>query len=501
MPRLPIPEISGRRLSTQPISRQLDPNAASQSARGLQEISRAIGGVASAWQDAQDLDQTLTNQNKLEKETSDILKTGQEDTDYNNYEKYHTDLDKVFDSSLEGFTNSNAKNRFKPTANHHINSAKAQIDDMFRKKMISHTRVESLKQYEVNRDNFFRSGNVDFLNKQRNLTKDMFEKGFVNEEYVFNEDKRLQEWDYDRAVNDASINRDIALEKYKNDEYDVPDDRKDELLKEMKNVGDRSDLEKEISLLGTQNGKMQEIDNILDDPKVPYDNKALSINQAEHLGLIPKEYAISARRVIKSRKAINASTSTKESARVIRMIYDANQRFEKGYSAEKDRDYLKKLKDIKVHINDLNASGLLSIDESDKLRSELSTATKKKQSEATIDLLYSDKYKQADESFKNTMPSYMRDEALREYFYAVEGKTVSVEEGAKIANGIADSLNIRTREESLDMVDKVNSNDPIPNDEILSVTGYTVQDIEFTAQQEGMTVDEVYNQLRTGLGK
>lgn len=126
----------------------------------------------------------------------------------------------------------------------------------------------------------------------------------------------------------------------------------------------------------------------------------------------------------------------------------------------------------------------------------MTTATKKKQSEATQELRYTTKYRQADEMFKNTVPDYMRDEALRDFFYRTSGKDLSSEEAADIANQVADTLKGAARMEALGVIERLEKDETVSDDEILRITGYTHDQIVATGKTRGMTTAEVYAELR-----
>jgi hypothetical protein len=495
MPKLPRYD-SERALSTQAPNVQRNLDIAAQGGRDTQTLGKAAQKIAQVWQDAKDFSETLDASNSFDEGQRAIANRMQSDPEYRR-EQANEDMDVLYSESLQGFSNNEARMKWDVQARSATNAAKIRADGFYRQKELDHTKAQLVVAHNANLDKYLASPTDADLANQIALIQGAYDKGIVSEIFLENEKIKLESWPKLKALRVAESDPKAAMQMIENANYD-PQEKK-RMEKEILNVAKKVDLERELNILVRQEEGMNTIDEMMANPALSLDQKTLEINKAEHSGLIPKSFATSARRVVTSTKDVMATTSTPEFSQTIRMIYDANSRFDTSYTANKNKEYLKKLSDIKTHINNIQADGKIDRTDAQKLRQELLTATKKKQSEATQDLLHSSTYRDADEAFKSTVPSYMRDEALREYFYRTEGKTLSKEEAYVVRSQVADSLNTGNREKTLDVLDAMTEGKEISDEDVLALTGASEEDVIHTAEQNGISVEEVYTRLRLRL--
>lgn len=140
---------------------------------------------------------------------------------------------------------------------------------------------------------------------------------------------------------------------------------------------------------------------------------------------VSSTWASSARRYVNSVKRVDAKTNNETLNGIVRMMYDANTVIgAKGTEdASTSKEYLRRIGQIRSEILDRRADGKLSAEDELKLNKKLESLSQEKFSRATEGIAQGGKpwarnnYKIADDYFRENVPEYLRETALREYFY------------------------------------------------------------------------------------
>jgi hypothetical protein len=239
-----------------------------------------------------------------------------------------------------------------------------------------------------------------------------------------------------------------------------------------------------------------------------YYTARLSIDKAELNGGISKGFATQARRVIKSTKALEATTDDNKFGDIIQLVNDANAKYGRKYNVEQ---YLSEVSSIRGEVMKAQASGQISQDHANKLYNSIATMTSKTTSEATQRLPSRGDYTVAIDTFEKTINPIYNGTALRRYFDLSNGKDLSNEGQKDLALKVADEISNEKRAEVQDAVKraiiKKNSSPiqktvdtqtlaPLSNDDVLSRLGATIEDVTYTMEQTGLSEEQVFEKLR-----
>jgi len=357
-------------LTTQPGSVQRDINAEAQAGRNIQNIGKAAQDIASVWQGAKDFTETLKGQNTLDNGQNEIFKKAQLDPDYDNSAVYHEDLARVRDSSLEGFSSNLARQRFQVTAQNQSAAASIKIDGLFRSKLVDHGKAEIVRSHEKNHAAYI-AGDITAKDKQSEVVANGFEKGFVNAVFVANEDIKFLDWEYDRAIYDAEKDPFTTLENI--DSYDVPAGKKDDLVREIKQIAEIQVKKEDIAVLQTQSQtKKQYLETS--------DNRSLSDNlklleKGLEFKTMNKDWAESRRAALLSPLGIGAGTQNAYLAEVTELINEAEAAYGFHDDEKAATEYYKALEDAEVAVQVGIKNGLLSQTAAKKLNSMIYNKT------------------------------------------------------------------------------------------------------------------------------
>ena len=234
----------------------------------------------------------------------------------------------------------------------------------------------------------------------------------------------------------------------------------------------------------------QELLLALDSPEGDSFNKTLEINQLEIEGKISKPFAVQARRLVTSQKAVDALTTNDDMAGLITQMYDLNAIAEIDASG-----YLDGMQSIDTKIAKLRADGKISASDAVKLQNQKKTLTASKVAGATQDIAIF--FTDASDTFKS-LPPEQRGAAMRQMFYATEGNfDLSQEEMVAKANNIVDTINKDTRGKVLTSVNATLASQRNSSDaEFLKAQGFSDADVKETATKYRITEQEVIQRLR-----
>lgn len=245
------------------------------------------------------------------------------------------------------------------------------------------------------------------------------------------------------------------------------------------------------SLQTTQNA--QSITDLVNDPSDTYMNKRLKIDKMSLAGQISPEIAGKAIRVLNAQKDVDAVTDSGEMGKIVQNIYDLNSN-----QSMNNSDYLKGVQGIHEMILEKQAQGLLNPQDVIKMNNELRTMTSKRVSDATRS--FGNDMSEATDKF-NTLPPEYRGEAMRQLFYATSGKQDSMTDeqfqamAKQRAAYIADQISMKRHSAAQAVVNSVNS---VKGEDVdlLRSKGYTMDDLQETAQKYHMTPQQVIQRLR-----
>jgi len=275
---------------------------------------------------------------------------------------------------------------------------------------------------------------------------------------------------------------------------------------EVKALFDSEELN-EFEGLIRKNIKQQSIDTLLavdtnesaavalvNSKELGYFAKRLKIDTMELDGDISKAVATKSRRVLTSAKAVQELTNSEEMGSIINQMYDLNA------TQEMDSEgYLLGVRNIKEGILDSQAKGDLSPSDAKKLNGQLKQLTAQKTAEATQRVGIN--FYEAKEKF-NVLPPQFRGEAIRDLFYKTEGREdVSDAEYARHSNSIIDAFQRRSRLSAQETAKKAVQRTQAANTLFLTKHKITAEQLKSTAENRGLTEQQVMRALKEKLGE
>lgn len=241
-----------------------------------------------------------------------------------------------------------------------------------------------------------------------------------------------------------------------------------------------------------------EMMDLFADPEISYDQKTLELNKMDLNGLIRDEFAVEARRYLKSEKEINAATNSQAMAEIVTRMYDLNS------IADSDPEgYLEGINSVRNDILGRRADGELDREDEIKLNQQMKSLMSAKVSDATNIVALS--FGEARKMIENQVPPELRGDAIRKLFYATEEDRIKAEgdkdkrAGLKAAykaqaRQIIDEVNFERRSKTVEKVIDFQKEDD--TEEFLKSKGYTMDDVRETAKNHGITEDQVIERLR-----
>lgn len=256
-----------------------------------------------------------------------------------------------------------------------------------------------------------------------------------------------------------------------------------------KNV-DRVSIEDEINQLQTEDA----FRDVISSNDTPYNEKIMQINEADLNGKISDKFASEARAYVNSKHELSAVTNSGVMAGIVTQMYDLNTLAEVS-----PKEYLRGVQNLRSQIMEKRADGTLSRDDEEKLNNQIKTLMSSKVSDATNSIAYS--FGEGRKVIEASVPPEARGEAIRQLFYSTENLGISNLPPAerkvaykKAALEVSDTLNASRRDKALGTLKKVTA--PVDVDALLKSKGYTMQDVQETADKYGITPEQVIEKLR-----
>lgn len=469
MPRLPVRH-SQASLNVTP-GQRIDPGQASRSGRAMQQIGSQVKGMAAEvqkhedqWAKARDLTQTTTARNQRDLEMMQLVEDAKNETDYSKLSEYQDKLSEIKSRDYV-IDNDDAKAMYQQETDFEFQTGSIKLQSHFKGMMVRHQQVELEKrgrsykeryiaaQSEVERENL-KTGWIQDLERNK-------EAGTIDVAVHSSEVTDIDDWEYERALRDAGEDPEYVVNNI--DKYGVDDAKQKKSIVDMaKATMSTNNFKRELAASKMQSVNEGGLNNLIfsDEDSMTLAEKVAHVNELEHMEKISKSYAVTARRVLTDKDRLKVSIKTSEYADTIRLMYDANIRFD----ADRDENtYLKSVRNIQERI--LSSRGISPEDKA-KLQGEMDTITKKKVSQATMDLTKkvavdregyerSKIFRDADEHFQNQLPDKpeLRSEALRQFFYRMEGKQMTEAQARPVIQQVAATMLVRDKKSVHDAFD------------------------------------------------
>lgn len=275
---------------------------------------------------------------------------------------------------------------------------------------------------------------------------------------------------------------------------------------EFTNLIDKTKKEQTLKQSLQQTFTGADMNDLVNDPKTSFYDKRLKIDQMELNNQIPKDLATQGRRVLTSQKAVDAVTDTPVMADIVTRIYDLNSNSDSNSS-----DYLQGIQNVQADIAEKQANGQLSTQDAKKMNDEVRTLTSKRMSDATKAI--GNDFSDANSYFQTTLPPEYRGQATRSLFYQSAGQNFSKDQYKQAAYKIVDDINQDQRHQAVQTLKGLQGgfsdnnktsavvNQNIPDDQFLEEEGITPDEVSQTAQNRGMSEQDVIRALRKKKGK
>lgn len=219
MPKIAQREYSERSLNPLDAA-QIDPSIAATSGKMFIEVGKGMEDVASKLEAAHSLAEETKATNQLNSRVAEIKSRAATDQDYSeeNLRKYHTELESAVNDSSSALTLPSAKSAFMSDAQSKTQIEKYQINEGFRKKMITDAKTQfdvsmtdMMHQY-VTADNEAMKTNA--ILKRDTLIDRMVYAGFMTrpEAAQAMQDQQVK-WDTAHVNYDAEVRPDFALKE------------------------------------------------------------------------------------------------------------------------------------------------------------------------------------------------------------------------------------------------------------------------------------------------
>lgn len=179
------------------------------------------------------------------------------------------------------------------------------------------------------------------------------------------------------------------------------------------------------------------------------EQKVAYINEQEYEGNISEKFATRARRILKSER--DGEQTTLSDAESINSILQ--QASDLINTADSDAEYLVGLKNLKQYMFEMQDEKKINSKDAVKLWNQVSTLTRNKTAEATRGVSWA--FDDAKELINESLPPESRAEAVRELFYATDGKDLDKVNLREKATDVIQSIKNKNRARVVQKVDNI----------------------------------------------
>jgi hypothetical protein len=353
----------------------------------------------------------------------------------------------------------------------------------------------------MNKNAFIQSGSQSYKDSFFADLERSFNAGYISESEKAQLMLKTDDWDKYMVLRQAETDPEAVIDNLQKGKYNIKPEDMNDLLKDLNAVKTNKKLLQNYQELVKQDaGETQATEFIYSD--VSYDEKLKYINEKEFTGEIGSSFAQKARRTIKKFKPAGEKTisSAQSMADVLQRVYDLNE------SAVDSTEYLKGMRSIRETIIEMHSLGDITTKDVVSLNNQIATATRARLAEATSDIGY--EFGDAKKYFDTTLPPELRNEAIRDMFYATQGMNLegkSKKELKKIYQELSIQVSENIMKRNRIGVEKAYQDAVLNNNNTLieglaSKKGITVDElnkqIDLTAKNRGLTREQVINKLR-----
>lgn len=448
MPRLPRYDAQ-RQLTTEGPSVPTSPEKMGMASGALARTGDAVSEVSKAWEKAQDVIQLTTAKNNLVSEKTKILAEAANDTDYNAYDKYKERLAGL-STQDDKISNAMAKDMFSIEKRNELAETDILLRNIFRKKQMDHQKAEIVRSETISKDLYINA--MDPVQREKalggykNILASTFEAGMMTEEEYARRMDKTKEWDFDRALQDTGKNPQAVIDNL--DSYNLTEKEKAQVVSAAKTQANQQRVIDDIRQAENQYANEKQMNEYILSGEDSVGVKLSKISELEINKSVGSTWASSARRYVNSVKRVDAKTNNETLNGLVRMVYDANEIIpdSKSVDSTNSKEYLQRITQIKAAIMDARSDGKLSADDETKITRKLESLTQKKLSQATAGIasdtggwfgIGKSHYAVADEYFADNLPFYVRESALRQYFYETLDKEPNAKERGEILKKIS----------------------------------------------------------------
>jgi hypothetical protein len=414
---IPTYDSTGR-LNTGAMGVKADPAKESQGGRNIASVGKALQEVNNKWQEARDFNEKLDFKTDRETKIRDIEQRAKQEPDYKASGTYQAELDALTNIEEGAFSNNIARMESAAFIKGQVGVAKARINGLFRGKEVVHGQANIKKDLRLARQ-LYVEGNLAKIAEARGVLATGKEKGYIDELYVEDQTAKMNDWDFDRALYDATVGDAYDVIKAVNEEdspYMIQKGKKADLVSKLKSIAEIKSKEEDIELLRTQHQtKTEYIEG--EDQRSLQENLVL-LEEGESMKTMNKDWVEHKRAALLSPKGINATTQNSYFAEVADKINEAEAAYAFYEDAKSATDYYTALQDAEIAVEVGRKNGLLDDGAYKILTNRIYT---KSAAQARYDV--NDHLDQAIKYFRTEMEDKKdQDAAIKEYLYRVADK-------------------------------------------------------------------------------
>jgi len=268
-------------------------------------------------------------------------------------------------------------------------------------------------------------------------------------EGIFSEEKLTELMDdYESDFMEAFIGGQLSTDPEGAKELLGRQDVKDSLqskerTKTLSDLAEKRQIEMDDAFYEVQVNNEAETTEFLFDTEIPMVEKMAKINEGELNEDISPEYAELARTVLTSKESFKAPADTPQEAELISLAANMKSMLGKKPGVESSKKYLRMYADFNKLTAKYEADGKVQTARAEKILAGLNATVAK----ATGKVASKGKWMRFDEAdadklFKKNLTSQLhRNQAVRDYFYATDGKDFTDEENKDTAQQIISKIN------------------------------------------------------------
>ena len=223
--------------------------------------------------------------------------------------------------------------------------------------------------------------------------------------------------------------------------------------KTLTDLADKKEIEINDAIFEEQVGNEVLMTEVLFDDTKTSVQKMAELNRQEDEGLVSEEYAELGRLLLKSKDSLKAVPNTPEETELIVLSSMLKQQLGTNPSVKSSKSFLRKKREFNKLALEYQKSGRVTKTSAEKILKSLNDAESKATGKVASQHGYPVYYDDADvyKAFKNDLgDSLYQAEAIRQYFYATDGKKITDDQRKKLATEIIQKMKAK----SLDPTDK-----------------------------------------------